>query len=248
MIYIFEDNENADISVLFKEAYREYNRNLKFIYVMGNGRLYSEAKKQLELCNNEEVAVYMDMIPCNPDCAKIFRELSKLSRKNNYRVIIMPIVCAEYYMIKSLEDKDFINDEHIKCINKEQHFKSDLLKNDNYAAKYCKNFEKYCKYILKFTSKRDCIKPMNVDKKIRGEYYRQDCLCSKPDNECKSLSLINKSLALLSQYQYVPALTGRVTSDAWEIHRKLVEEYNNFVTKYREADSTGKYEYVKPIK
>lgn len=59
MIYIFEDNENADISVLFREAYKVYNKDLKFIYTLGNGKLYKETKEQLKLYPKEEIAAYM---------------------------------------------------------------------------------------------------------------------------------------------------------------------------------------------
>lgn len=207
---------------------------------------------------NDTIIVYMDMIPGNKDCITIYNRLKKVSKDNDFRVIIFPIVCAEFYMLKSIKNTQLFIDykEVLQCINKQPHILSKLMDSTD-KAKYCKNFEKYCKYLLKFGVKKHCIKPYNKITDENGEYYRNSCLCELATSECAMLNILDKSVQLLNQYRYVPsgsyAKNKRCMTDeeAWCVHKKLVENYNEFVENYRVADhksSLNKYKNIICIK
>lgn len=59
MIFVFEDNKDAPLSKLFQIPYSDIN---KFVYVSGNGFLFSEVSS---LLNNtiEDILVFMDLVP-----------------------------------------------------------------------------------------------------------------------------------------------------------------------------------------
>ena len=250
MIYIFEDHPDADISILFKSAYSN-DKLSNFVYAEGNGNLIDEVNDYL-LKTSDMIVVFLDTIPGNKDCYFIYREISLISKKNNYRIVILPIVCAEYYMIKSLKDTGMIKDslETNRCIEKKPHITSNLMA---YAdkARYCKNFEKYCKYILKYNAAKQCLKPYNKEDDINGEYYRETCGCYKATADCMNKSLSEKAISLLAAYRYVPS--GRIAENVknltekeiWDIHRALVDEYNDFKDQYILVDSKALNKYKK---
>ncbi len=97
MIYIFEDKADDLISLLFKAGYSEKTASM-FIYTNGNGALISEAKKQLQnIPNSEKICVFIDMAPGNKELYGIYRGLMKIAKQYTDRMIIMPLICAEYY-------------------------------------------------------------------------------------------------------------------------------------------------------
>lgn len=255
MIYIFEDHPDADISILFKSAYSD-DKIKNFIYAKGNGNLVDNVKDSL-LKTTDMIVVFLDTIPGNKDCYSLYREISFISKKNNYRIVILPIVCAEYYMIMSIKDTSMIKDfmEIDRCIRKEPHITSCLMEYID-KARYCKNFEKYCKYLLKYNAVKDCIKPYNKSSDINGEYYRKNCLCQKNTVDCIQKTLSEKAISLLAAYKYVPSgsiavnVKNLTEEEIWDIHRELVDEYNDFTDKYILADSKAlnKYKKIKYIK
>lgn len=117
MIYIFEDHPDADISKLFKSAYNNNNIN-NFIYAKGNGNLVDKINYYISK-TTDKIIVFMDTIPGNKDCYSIYREIRLISIKHNCRVIVLPIICSEYYMIKSIKNKDIFKDreEINRCMN-----------------------------------------------------------------------------------------------------------------------------------
>lgn len=255
MIYIFEDHPDADISVLFKSAYSD-NKVNSFVYAEGNGNLIDKVNYYLSK-TTDMIVVFMDTVPGNKYCYDIYREISFISKKNNYRIVILPIVCAEYYMIKSLKDTDMIKNpmETDRCIRKEPHITSSLM---GYAdkARYCKNFEKYCKYLLKYNAAKDCLKPYNKINDVNGEYYRETCECQKATVDCVQKTLSEKAIRLLVAYKYVPSgsialnVKNLTEKEIWDVHRELVDEYNDFTDKYILVDSKAlnKYKKIKYIK
>ena len=250
MIYIFEDHPEADISLLFKSAYSEKVAK-NFIYAKGNGNLADKVNSCL-LNTTDMIIVFMDMIPGNKDCYTIYRELCCISKKNSNRVVVLPIICAEYYMIQSIQNEDMFIDavEVDRCINKIPHITSNLMKHPD-KAKYCKNFEKYCKYILRYNTAKDCLKPYNKNSDINGEYYRKTCTCQVSTVDCVQKPLSEKAIDLLLSYQYVPGgsialnVKNLAEKDIWDIHRELVDEYNAFADEYILADSNSLNKYKK---
>lgn len=247
MIYLFEDNEKDLISILYKSIYGS-NMIRNFRYCNGNGNLCKTTKDELNK-HNDSIAVFMDTIPGNRDIIRIYNELKSLSLKSNNRVIVFPIVCSEYYFIKSILDKNVIEDYTgiDICISKKPYFKSPLIQSEE-DRRFCKNFEKYCKLILK-KNLHNCAKHTSLNNDKYGIYYKSDCLCSSELASCKILDIEAKSFDLVKQYPCFPKLytvTNLVKfseRDIIQIHRRLVDEFNSMVDIYTNEDIANIHKY-----
>lgn len=177
MFYIFEDNEMDLLSRLFRASYSNETCN-KFVYTSGVGTILRKINTYLDI---DDVAVFMDMLPDNVNCSYIYKRLRTISKTSKHRLIIFPIVCSEYYMIKYLYDYTKYISSHKDvdiCLNKGDYRKSSVYA---YKGKVCKNFESYCKVILrKYTI--NCIKHTRLvgdtENSMYGLYYTNDCKCS----------------------------------------------------------------------
>ena len=251
MIYIFEDKADDLTSLLFKAGYDKDTAS-KFIYAGGNGNLLKEAENQL--CHAQEaekVCVFLDMVPDNKELHKIYSNLRRLCRQYTYRLIVMPIVCAEYYLIKSLSNEPVMKSKVGVdiCINKEVYFSSPLIETND-DKKFCKTFEKYCKLIL-LKNMENCAKHSrgeNEENIMYGVYYTSDCICNRSMDNCVHKSLLDKALNFLQNYPYMPeeSLLNREKLSDNEIvliHKKLVDEFNDVIKKYRMADPVNAAKY-----
>lgn len=243
MIFVFEDLRNDLLSRLFISAYNEES----FIYTEGAGNLVNTVSKLL-LENSEPIVVYIDTIPDNRETVRVYNNLRVLSKKNDFRVIVFPIVCAEYYFIKSLPEYVFLSLSSVnKCKNKEFWGNSDLVESEA-DKKFVKNFEKYCKLIL-LKNVFDCVKHTR-NSELYGYYYTKDCWCGLMKDACKPERLLNKSLNYVYQYPVYPSKnfkgSGKTISldDAWLIHRTLVDEFNAMVNLYQKNDITKAYSKI----
>lgn len=256
MKFIFEDFEDDILSLLFKQAYLPESA-AKFIYAEGNGNLEFQAKRVLKE-SEDIIIVYLDTIPCNKATIDVYNRLKELSIHNNHRIIVLNIICAEYYFIKSIYSSNlFINREGLDlCINKEFYMGSTLLKTKKDRNKV-KTFEKFCKYILGYNL-IDCARTKNRNLDLYPFYYTKDCLCSGSMDNCVSKSLKDKALSYVRQYPCIPleGLLGTPDKrfkleDVWELHRSLVNDYNLMTYKFMEAETRKNfidYEIIEPIK
>lgn len=87
MIFVFEDKADDWLSTLFKTAYTETT----FVYTSGNGNIMSVVNYLLQN-QKDDILVMLDTIPDNKDTINIYKALRKLSRKNNCRIIVIPII------------------------------------------------------------------------------------------------------------------------------------------------------------
>ena len=249
MKYIFEDKKDDLISILFARGYSDIS---DFIYANGNGNIIGIVNRLLGI--GEDACVFLDTIPGNDSKYRIYKDLRLISMKNGYRVIVMPIVCAEYYFIKSIANKTKLFKTCTgveECLNKRFYGESCLLHTagKNYAAK-CKNFEKYCKLIL-MTTVIDCVRHSRLNNSHYGEYYTNSCPCNRTYSRCENAPILHKSLDLLSQYPCVPSKscagsnnTRELSADEiWDVHRKLVREFNEMTVEFKEKDKSGNKDY-----
>lgn len=258
MIYMFEDDERDPIPQLFQCSYDRQMSDC-FIYTRGNGNIYNSVES---LINNtdEQILVYLDTIPGNLDTRRIYVKLSALSRKNNYRVIVMPIIGSEYLFIRSVERENVIlSQEDIRiCVELRPYFTSKMLKGEQ-ERKYCTSYKKYCKLILKKES-LDCIRNSEdngANRHFRW-YYSKDCGCEDVLKSCKDKTLQDKSAALLNSYPIIPRgsklddLTKITIDGAWKIHRELVDVHNVLCNKLMQAEPNmekkNNYKLIKYIK
>ncbi len=242
MIYVFEDDERDPLPQLFIKAY-DKRLSDKFIYTRGNGNVYNKVETLL-LSTDDTIVVYLDTVPGNLDTRRIYTKLSNLSVRNGNRVIVLPVICSEYYFIKSVEYENVITsqDDLRICIDRKPYFISQLLNGES-EKKYCSSYEKYCKLILKKAA-IDCIRNSRDNGKnvYFRWYYNQDCKCGMPFEDCKDKQLAVKSMDFLNSFPCVPvgsaAMNGKVWTldELWNIHRNLVNEHNKLCEALMEAE------------
>lgn len=139
---IFEDNEHDDIQRLFKASYKDTKH---LIWSQGSSNIEDEIKSHGV---GAEYYVFMDLVPDNPETRKSYDKIKALKSKG-YKVIIFPIPCAEYYLIKALVGIGLIDetDEIKEVINREVYYNSTAII-DERDAKHITNFERLCKVIV----------------------------------------------------------------------------------------------------
>lgn len=259
--YIFEDKRDDILTSLFREAYnKEVSDN--FIYTNGNTNIYDTASRLLNADAKNIIAIYMDVVPGNKECIKDYNKIMALVRHNKQRAVIFPIVCLERYMIESLcryTKYIDINNDVIIVRHKGDYRQSRIYLN---SGNKCKNFEKYCKFILK-NYVRDCI---NTSKGPDGSesngyhslYYTQNCLCDMHTDECRERDLVRKSLELLSVFECIPANVNCEVKEqislieAQKISNKMADETNKWSDEYAKIDiqnfgDKSKYKHILKI-
>lgn len=257
MIFVFEDNEEDIISKFFKKAYPDNIANT-FVYAKGNGNIKSIVNNLL-ISTTDEIVVYLDTIPGNKETAKIYKALRDISIKSNYRLIILPLVCMEYYLIKALKDSQVMRDPTGVdiCINKDLYFNSPLISSPD-DKDFVKNFEKYCKLILIKNLKECASHSGKTTVDCYGAYYHNDCLCKYKEADCIMERLLSKLSVFLSQFECIPegSILNNIrrlsVDNLWDIHRKLVQYYNEMVDYYINsgniAVNVSQYAKIKVIK
>lgn len=237
MKVIFEDHKNALLSRLFRECYPDSVKS-NFIYAKGSGNILSEIKK---ISPNENIYIYIDSIPGNESIRKVWNYIAVEARQRG-NIIMFPIVCSEYYFLKAFGDR---SDKDINiCVNKGNYFNSTAYLTDR---KECRNFEKFCKYLTRHNLK-DC---MSLDSRsdLYEVFYTQDCLCKDSENACISMTLLEKSVRLIAQYECVPTgsnqsvKTNLSNSKIIDIHRDMVTEFNRFSDFLMNNDTRGTVNY-----
>lgn len=231
--YLFEDNENADLSVLFRECVEDTSC---IYYAYGNGKLKSVCNEIAK--DNDFVIVFMDIVPDNRTTRKLYHDLRREFTKAG-NCIIMPILCAEHLFLESIKDKPelFINyDETKRCLSGCNVADSEWLCELNKQKGFKKtSYEKYCKNIIRFNTSRACLNPASEDIKGSGYYYRNNCGC---DNCAEQSQLQLKSLKYVVQYKVIPELkiSQKIEKigfeELFDIHDEMVENYNKFVLEY----------------
>lgn len=256
--YIFEDKRDDILTRLFREAYsKDVSDN--FIYTNGNTNIYDKVLNLIQADSDSIVAIYMDVIPGNKECVKDYNRLMALIRANRHRAVLFPIVCLEWYMIEALcrysKYIDINNDVEIA------RSKGDYRQSKIYAQSNgkCRNFEKYCKFILKNYVK-DCINTSKgpngcESNKHHSLHYTENCKCSMHMDDCTEKSLLRKSLELLSIFDCIPANVNYSIKEsvslieAQQISDKLADEFNRWSDEYAKIDikgfgDTSKYKHI----
>lgn len=224
MKILFEDKEEDVLSKLFRVAYVDTSN---FIYTNGNGNLAPKAEEILST-SQETVVVYMDAIPGNASIQSVYYKLRALSKKFAGRIWIFPIICSEFYFIRTLDRSHIMDLEAYEVCIRKAPFETTALFKKNIEK--CKNYEKFCKLLL-ITGVDKCIKHTRENNDLYGVYYETDCVCASAKG-CKELSLLEKSRKLLSEYRYIPKDTAEESERKYsnekmkEIHRQFVFEYN----------------------
>lgn len=224
MKILFEDKKDDVLSILFRESLPKEIRE-RIEYANGNGNLIKKAQELLQ--NGGDVLVVLDTVPSNKSIRDIYVSLRRLSRQNEYRLIVWNIVCAEYYFIKAFgsmnQVKAFLDTKDIEVVLERKPFGGASIIQTEEDRIFTKNFEKFCKlYILK--NGADCVNQS-------GLFFAKDCICQ---NGCESLTLIEKSTMYRGAYQVL--FEESSSEKLWATHRKLLEDANQMIQLYNSAD------------
>lgn len=84
MIFLFEDKEEDTLSCLLRKSFD--TNSIPFVYANGNGRLVEKATELLE--KEDIIIVLLDTVPANKSIRDVYLTLRRLSRKNDFRIII----------------------------------------------------------------------------------------------------------------------------------------------------------------
>lgn len=238
MYYIFEDKEDSPIAVLLDRIYKG-----NVIYSKGIGTAKTLIKKMLKSDENVEIALFMDSIPGNRSIASLYESFISVSDNFNNRLIVIPIICSEYYCLKAFGN---VEDSDINiCINKESFMGTETYKNNK---NYCKTFEKYCKLLAREKLPSCASHITNEDGNEQYMlYYSTGCTCNTCRYEYLKHSITYKAIKLASELDVIPttklnaANVQRLTrKDVVAIHRKLVDDYNKLAEVLESADSSGR--------
>ena len=240
MYYIFEDNESSEISKLFVSAYPADVAD-KFRFAGGGGGIVGVIDNLVEQFGAVDIIIFMDFVPGNLSIVRvrdsILEKMGELKALGGSSILV-PLVCAEYYVIKAMVRQGVLDmaDEDIKiCVEKGLFEKSSLLSRNNRASVNCNSFEKYCKLILETKGLKKCSN--NVGNNNYKAYYRHGCNnnCSlhsqrntgyynkereKLNVKCPDIemSIHDKALELLLEYPIVPK------GSLWKKREALSEE------------------------
>ena len=232
MIYVFEDDGRDRYSELFNELYTK-DKIKTFVNAGGNGNLETVCKNIL-ISVEDNVIVFMDIVPDNTAIRRIYYNLKVLSAKYDNRLIILPIICAEYNFIQTV--KHLITDQEVlqRCINKQPYY--DLIPKFS-NQDFIKNFERFCKAII-YDFAKDCIKSKESNNERYNFYFKQDCPCNKPNSECMQLSIKQKALNYACSFPCIPGdakiknYTRLTIDDLWNIHRECIIEINKMIDNF----------------
>jgi hypothetical protein len=231
MIFIFEDYVEDWMSKFFRKAYSsiEYTdvyapdfdsiveiADELVIYANGSGNI-KETLKRIETLTNEDVVVYLDTVPDNKQTIASFKRLKDVGMNIKNNVTVLPILCSEYNLLKSLPNYVLKSNKCLDlCINR---LPWDIKKiNDqNHLSKYkealedfitgknkniIKSFEKYSKLVLT-NCVIDCATD-NEDVVDNLKYYNVSFLCLDSDFDCKSMKLEKKAIEYVKEWKYFP--------------------------------------------
>lgn len=157
MKFLFEDKKDDALSILLRESLpKEIQERIE--YANGNGNLIKKAQELLQ--SGGEVLVLLDTVPSNKSIRDIYVSLRRLSRQNEYRLIVWNIICTEFYFIKAFgsmnQVKAFADAKDLEVVLERKPFAGASIIQTEEDRIFTKNFEKFCKlYILK--NGADCV-------------------------------------------------------------------------------------------
>ncbi len=181
---IFEDSEKSKISDLLLRT-DEPIVNSVDSFAKGNDNLKKYIRRALREYN--EVLCFVDVVPDNEYTVGLYNNLVRYSLGRE--LIIIPIPCIEYVVLKSVSIlPQFADNQIIKSV----------LSFSKYSES---SFEVRCKAIINRDDTVRCLSKYAGD----NSYYLMNCLCDSVLDHCSELSL-DRKCALL--YETLPCSFG----------------------------------------
>ena len=255
MQYIFEDNENSLLSKLFRAAYPE-SVIANFHYTRGNGKMLTYITKTFK-SKDEELTVFLDMPPGNPDVVEIYNNLGNKLMGAYSSFMIYPFVCMEYYYLKFIRNSALVTNpawiETCLSFGLLSDTNPPILGLEDDAADYT-TYENFCKIVArKALAQCARIGTLSKQEDRARPFFTEDCLCKTNlvNSECHSWSLIDKSEEFTRLFPARPAFHNKAgervatCEERVMLHRKLVSHYNSISAVMCKHDGVNEELYLK---
>ena len=190
-----EDRQSTQLPTLFRRAYPAKIAS-RFCYFNGNAKLKETANRLLREHPEETVLAFIDITPDNKWTVLLYNELVAEYVDSGKRILPVPIVCSEFYFIRSIANLPICLDKAaLRLYIEELPWRESSFVSTGDDKKFCKNFEKFCKlYLLKAV--KDCAKSTPGVGASNTEYdvfYTQDCTCTTSVQGCSPISVGDKA-------------------------------------------------------
>lgn len=253
IFYIFEDFKDDRISCLFRSRYPCSVTN-HFIYAAGAGNLSTVLDRYAQQFSHSGFIIYCDLIPDNPQTKTCYERLWRLVSRRadlHQRVLVVPVVCAEYAYLDSFDDAypilDTYKDSIKLCLSRKPYYEDNLINNPK-----CKSYEKFCK-ILCMCGIDHC--GSTAARREDALYFQDDCpTTSKQCFSCDVVKpLAEKSHKFNGQYLFLDDTKYNQFSgfdkytdtiiDLLKVYNARVDEYKESYTNI--ANKTFRREFKK---
>ena len=210
MKYVFEDGATAKLSRLFQEAYKPESR-ADICYADGNGKILSFIIRLLKNNPNENVVAFVDTIYDNEKTIETYNALATYAHyvklQNRIQVIAIPIICAEYYMLMSLEEFGIIdsNSKEYSALSAMNGW-NNIPTSVDISRYNIHSFENFCKWYLNHLAP-GCtrgVQYIRSDGLNSNTYYTHKCPCGYKCENTIDIPLEAKALEYVMQYPCYP--------------------------------------------
>lgn len=180
MKIIFEDHKDTPSSKLISFLNQE-----DIVFAGANTRIVKCIRNIIRANPNEQIVVYIDLIPDNPITCEIFNRLTNDNLLND-NIVIMPVICAEYLIAKMI--CKYIPNVNVPAM---RDIVSSIENNTNWRDialsdfTNCKSLEKVFKRFFCEDSKYLADYYWNIAKNTNGFYSMDDTLTV--EEKCKIL-------------------------------------------------------------
>lgn len=235
--YIFEDSGVDVLSKLFQSGYRSVPDN--FHWVDGASNIFTVIE---EFKKDVLYVVYLDLVPDNPHTVMTYNKLKKLVVEHGYKIIVFPSPCAEFYVVKLLQQLNLLPDaEPVRTVlSRSVYYDSSLIETAD-DMKFARTYERFCKLLLYKLPYGCASTSSDTIAHPQGRlFYKVDCACTGCDKIAQPLSLQQKGIKLVRLYECPPrgSLIGNVRivgpDEAYTIHMAMVDQYNAAVQLYKD--------------
>lgn len=254
MQYVFEDNENSLLSKLFRRAYPE-SVTANFHYTRGNSKIVKYITKTFRN-TDEEITVFLDMPPGNPDVVNIYNKIGDL-RVSYKNLIVYPLVCMEYYFLLFIRDSSLVTNrawiDTCLSFGLMSETNPPILESEDEVGGYT-TYENFCKLV----ARKAIVQCARIGRLSKQEddtrpFFTEDCLCGTGfvSSRCRPWSCVCKSEDFTGRLPARPAFLNKewecIATDEERVglHRRLVSAYNALSASMRKKDKLREELYLR---
>lgn len=170
MKILFEDDDKSPISILLMAS----SAGKDMIFCSG----YRGIQRAIEdaLLIDDLVIVYIDVSPNNKYTFEMYRSIRNIA-KESYKVIVIPIICAEYTLLRMLVRYGYLYDICRKDDGLRNFVEDYIINLGNSRTDTEASLEKMCKSVIR----RHLPRCLQNKQSRSGKFMCKDCDCTECD-------------------------------------------------------------------